>query len=306
MITELSTPSFIKYDSKNDIEVHPVNENEERLIEKYFKQCYKIRVTSFAETSAISRRKRFFNMLNYISQHMSLAEVTRSNRNKEMHGEKPGVDPAFSSNGVFGLSYSTLTQKRSSRKINPERFCSHGISNNGIFGFPQMSSFYNGRPTTNQMPNFSDRNYLPARPSTALARPVKIPTQKASDSAHLTIVRIVKPEHCDSFATISEEFSDVWAELGKIIDKTAKITNSNPKRVYGCQQNSQSLTDNAPSPFLTKTKHTKSGNLSTREIDLGCSSPRRLNYSLRLDDSSIRDSYRSDSRWSPRYKKMNL
>lgn len=302
MLKDVTTPSFIKYDSKNDIEIHPVTEKEERLIEKYFKQCYNARVIAFAETIDISKRKKFFNMLNYASKNMSLAEASTTNKIKQFQGEKPGNDPAFYSNGGFGLSYSTLTQKRSSRRINPERFASHGICNNGIFGFPQMSSFYNSRPTTNQLPNFSDPHYLPARPSTALARPVKKSTQKTSDSSHLVIVRIVKPEHCQSFANISEEFNDVWADLGKIIDKTGKISNSNPKRVYGCQQNSQSLTDNSPCPFLTITKRHYDGNIRTREIDLNSSTPRRFNYSLRMDDSSIRDSYRSDSRWSPRYK----
>lgn len=303
MITEFTTPSFIKYDSKNDIEVHPVNEREERLIAKYFKQCYNSRVISFAEGSNISKRKKFFNMLNYVSKNMNLAQVSQTNRMRELQGEKPGFDTAFYSNGQFGLSYSTLTQKRSSRRINPERFSSYGITNNGIFGFPQLSSFYNGRPTTNQLPNFFEKNNLPQRPATAMARPINSRTQKSSDSSHLTIVKIVKPEHCDSFASISDEFADIWAELGKVIDKTGKVANSNPKRVYGCQQNSQSLTDNAPYPFLTKTKSSK-GNVKNREvkIELESATPRRLNYSLRMDDSLIRDSYRSDSRWSPRFK----
>ncbi|KAK8842064.1 hypothetical protein M9Y10_026286 [Tritrichomonas musculus] len=304
MISEVTQPSFIKYDSKNDIEIHPVTEREERLIEKYFKQCYIIRATSYAETTTMAKRKRFFGMLNYASQNLTLAEVTRKNRMKEATGEKPGVDPAFSSNGAFGLSYSTLTQKRSSRKINLERFASHGICNNGIFGFSQMASFYNDRPTTNQLPNFYESNIKTRRPSTSLSRTPYSTNQRCSDSAHLVITKMTKPEHCQSFVNMAEEYSDIWQDLAKVIDRSGKFTNSNPKRTYGCLQNSQSITDNAPNPFLTMNKIPNDSRIRKRDVDLDATSPRRLNYSLRIDDSTLRNSYRTDSRWSPRIKKL--
>ena len=94
---------------------------------------------------------------------MTKDEVARRNLSQTIQGEKPGIDYAFTANGGFGLSYSssTVTGKRSSRKISPQRFQSPGITENAIFGYPSMSSIYNNLPTTNQMPNFYDPQPAP-------------------------------------------------------------------------------------------------------------------------------------------------
>ncbi|KAK8894279.1 hypothetical protein M9Y10_022714 [Tritrichomonas musculus] len=316
MQTEVSPPSFMKYDPRNDVEVHPVSNDEERLIERFFKECYHNRVISYAEKCEMFKRKKLFEMLRYASQNMSKDEVTKRNLTSAIQGEKPGIDYAFTANGGFGLSYSssTVTGKRSSRKISPQRFQSPGISENAIFGYPSMSSIYNNLPTTNQMPNFYDPQPAPIGSTTAKSRSIQTAggSRKTNDAIHLTIIRMVKPDLCQSLINISDEYSGLWLELSKIIDKRGLFTKTNSKQTYGGLSNSQAILDLSPAPFMTLTPHRSnfdSTTLKTRDAAIDPSSSngqpkagisRNLSFSLRLNDPALRNIYKSDTRWSPR------
>lgn len=313
---EVNPPSFLKYDPRNDVELHPVSDSEEMQIERYFKECYHTRVISFAEKCPVFKRKKLFEMLRYASQNMSKDEVAKRNLSQSIQGEKPGTDFAFTANGGFGLSYSssTVTGKRSSRKISPQRFKSPGITENAIFGYPSMSSIYNNLPTTNQMPNFYDPQPAPIGSQIAQSRSIKTASgnRKTNDSTHLTIIRMVKADYCQSLINISDEYSGLWADLSKIIDKRGMFANTSPRRTYGGISNSQAILDLSPAPFMTMSKHKKDdttgSNTQTRGVSFDPSTSngerkgisKNLSFSLRLDDPSIRSLYHSDTRWSPR------
>lgn len=313
---DVNPPSFLKYDPRNDVEIQPVSDNEERQIERFFKECYHTRVISFAEKCPTFKRKKLFEMLHYASQNMSKDEVAKRNFSQSIQGEKPGTDIAFTANGGFGLSYSssTVTGKRSSRKISPQRFQSPGITENAIFGYPSMSSIYNNLPTTNQMPNFYDPQPAPIGSPIAKSRSIQTSGGNRNDATHLTIIRMVKPECCQSLINISDEYGGLWVDLSKIIDKRGMFSNTTPRRTYGGISNSQAILDLSPAPFMTMSKHQKdfnktTGNIQTREVSFDPSSSktgnkggisRNLSFSLRLDDPTMRTLYQSDSRWSPR------
>lgn len=315
MTSDIAEPTFLKYNPRVDDNVNVLDDNEEQLIEKYFKPCYHARVITFAETCPKYREKKLFEMLRYASQNTSLKDVMKQNYERHIQGEKPGIDTAFTSNGVFGLSFSSssVTGKRSSRKVDPNRFSSRGIKDNAIFGHPLMAAVYNTQPTSNHMPNyFASQGSSQGRSIQTPANPNrKLPG--SSDSVHLIVTKMIRPEYCQSLIAISPEYQNIWIELSKIINSRGSL-----RRTYAGVglSKSQAFLDLSPSPYINRTKsprgfNPENENLSiskTRSSDIevqqpegdSIRSPRRFNFSLRLNDPSIRQLYHSDNRWSPR------
>ena len=252
-----------KYDSKYDVETVPLSEVEEGLVNKYFKPCYLNRVKIFAETAPAFRRKKFFEMLNLAS-----------GRAPNNSPERP-VDYAFTLNGGFGLSYS-FNGKRSSRKINPLRFSSPGITDNKIFGFKDMG--FNQSTSANPLRMIS----------TSI-----VGSRQQVPQIHFTITRMANPEFMHKLLDIAEEYSAIWIELGKTLDRnmgypTKKMSNS--QQYFG----STTFTTIMPDTFEQNATGVK------MPAEERSPNPRRMNLSLRLNDPALRELYQSDSRWSPK------
>ncbi|OHS98767.1 hypothetical protein TRFO_01805 [Tritrichomonas foetus] len=217
----------------------------------------------YAEKCPAFRRRKLFEMLDLADGRAPPQTTPRQ------------PDLAFTLNGGFGLSYS-FNNKRSCRKIDPNRFSSAHINDNAIFGYKQMS--FN---------------------STTAPRAINTasPGGRGKAQIHLIVTRLSKPEKMANLVEIADDYSSIWIELSKEID--SKSRNVGTRKLA----NSQAIFP-ISTPFSTSTEIME----STRSIaepaaPRDCETPRRRNkmsYSLRLNDNTLRDLYKSDSRWSPK------
>lgn len=147
------------------------------------------------------------------------------------------------------------------------------FNQNGGFGLTW--SFSGHRSSRKTSPNrFASpgitENGIFGYPSTRKQFGKTMPTKTISH-AHFIVDRYVRPEKSDDVLRVSDEFSGLLQELEKHVDRKAGISSSSTQPVIS---------------------------FSSRNIQTA-GSPRRQR-TIRLDDPTMKELYKSDSRWSPR------
>ena len=285
-----------KYDYRTDYETSPLTEHEKNLINQYFKACYQDKVADYIERSPISKKQALIDALEAVTGGRAYTAPTFQ------------TDVAFTHKGGFGLSYNFLG-KRSSRKVNPQRFASQGIKDNGIFGYPHIESQVNKMIAKAQI--------------------------ESSPYIHMIVSRFIKPDKMKQVLKIADEHSAVFKDLYREMSQNSRPHTSlsspgPPIMSRDASGNSQiilvspttslnkpsvttSLYNSAPLNFSSLNMSTKpiiqnkptieealqyNDNPSTNGTDQ--KSTRKGEYSVRLKDKSFRDVFKSDARWAPK------
>lgn len=142
-------------------------------------------------------------------------------------------------------------------------------------GFGLTWSFAGHRSSRKTSPNrFASpgitENGIFGYPSTVKQFGKTMPTKTISH-IHFVVERLIRPEKTDSVLRVSDDFSGLIQELEKFVDNKATISSSKTQPI-----------------------------ISLRSRDIMTASIPRRQRTLRLDDPTMKDLYKNDSRYSPR------
>lgn len=142
-------------------------------------------------------------------------------------------------------------------------------------GFGLTWSFSGHRSSRKTSPNrFASpgitENGIFGYPSTVRQFGKTMPTKTISH-IHFVVDRFIRPEKSDAVLRVSDDFHGLFTELEKFVDSKASISSSSTQPV-----------------------------LSFRSRDIMTAGSIRRQRSVRLDDPTMKELYKSDSRWSPR------
>lgn len=147
-------------------------------------------------------------------------------------------------------------------------------------GFGLTFSFAGHRSSRKTSPNrFASpgitENGIFGYPSTVKQFGKTMPTKTISH-VHFVVERLIRPEKADAVLRVSDDFKGLFQELEKFVDGKASISSSSTQPV-----------------------------LSLRSRDIMTAGSPRRQRSMRLDDPTMKELYKSDSRWSPRSTRGN-
>lgn len=171
------------------------------LIRRFIKPCFSPAVIEWAEKTTETRMIKFLNLLDYAAGYR---------RERELDLSTTLTDPAFGGPAGFGLTYS-FAGHRSCRKINPLRFTSPNITDNGIFGYPSPKSH-----TSRSLP------------------------PKTMTICHLSVQRMFRPEVVPEVLKYADDYATLLQDISRYIE-TAQSSNPRNQRARTASYGTRSI-----------------------------------------------------------------
>ncbi|OHS93800.1 hypothetical protein TRFO_02311 [Tritrichomonas foetus] len=288
-----NTFTHTKYDYKTDFDISPVTENQRDLFYCFFKPCYVDKIIEYCESCPYYKKDAIVLLVESASGQTTRPYTAPTYKN----------DVNFTLNGGFGLSYN-FSGKRSARKVNPLRFSSSGIKDNGIFGYPQIES--------------------------QVSRKIAKSEVRANPHTHMMVTRFFKPSKVSEVLMVADEHTAALKDLLRGVGKANRGGASTSFSLTTPRKNTTNLTSPLPQAFTnrgfgpapstttimndftpTKPENTIKSMAGTKSRAVSSLSQRQTTaygwddspgkeFSVRMKDASFREMYKTDTRWAPR------